>query len=246
MEEAYRILNEARDRGILLRLIGAVAFKIHCPKYVFFQNNFKRVLSDIDYASYAKHHNQVKNLFLDMGYEEYGMTNVYLAGKRFVFHDEINNRHSDIFFDELDFNHTINWKNRLEIDYPTISLADLMLEKMQIVEINKKDIIDSLMLLREHEIDSEDKQEKINAKYIAQVCGNDWGFWKTITVNLKKVRDYAFNADNLKDKDKDNIIEKMDKINRFIEKEPKSLKWKMRAKIGDKKRWYTVVEELQR
>ena len=91
--------------------------------------------------------------------------------------------------DRLDFCHPIPWKGRLEVDSPTLPLAELMLEKMQIVKINEKDIIDSVMLLREHEL-ADDDDDHINARRIAELGAGEWGLWRTTTMNLEKVRDF--------------------------------------------------------
>ena len=96
--------------------------------------------------------------------------------------------------DKLDFCHPIPWKGRLEVDNPTIPLAELLLEKMQIVKINEKDIIDTIMLLLEHEICGDD-EDHINSQHVAKLCAGEWGLWRTTTMNLEKVRDYLPHLD---------------------------------------------------
>jgi len=133
----------------------------------------------------------------------------------------------------------------LEIDHPTISLSDLLLEKLQIVEINEKDIIDCIILFREHEVGEDDKTT-INMKYISKLFSGDWGWWRTGTMNLDKIKHFAEKYDKLTDEDKKIVIERIDKLREAIDKHPKSMGWKMRAKVGDKKKWYRDVEEVIR
>jgi hypothetical protein len=105
---------------------------------------------------------------------------------------------------------------------------------MQIVMINEKDVIDTIMLLREHEIGEGDK-EQINAPYIAKILAGDWGFWKTVTQNMIKVKNYSINSTKLSDEDKKIVLERIEKLLGTIEREEKSLSWKLRAKVGEKR-----------
>ena len=163
-----------------------------------------------------------------------------------LFHQSARNKlHCDVFFDKLEFCHEIPFKGRLEVDEPTVPLAELLLEKMQIVKINEKDIIDSIMLLREHEIGKTD-EETINGERIAQLCCAEWGLWRTVTMNLDRVAKYTATAEKLQEQDRKNIHSKIDKLLRRIEEEPKSTSWRFRARIGEKRKWYRDVEELSR
>ena len=142
--------------------------------------------------------------------------------------------------------HVVSWeKGRLEIDKLTLSLADLMLEKLQIVRINEKDIIDMMMLLREHEIGVSD-DEMINGEYIARLMAKDWGFYYTASTNLSKVRLLLGEYEALSTSDRDVISAHVEDLLDRIEREPKSVGWKLRAKVGTKKQWYNDVEEVER
>ncbi len=127
----------------------------------------------------------------------------------------------------------------------TLSLADLMLEKLQIVYINEKDIIDMMMLLREHEIGVDD-DEMINGEYIGRIMAKDWGFYHTSTTNLHKVRSLLAEYEVLSISDREVISARVTDLLDRIEREPKSVGWKLRAKVGTKKQWYNDVEEVER
>jgi hypothetical protein len=184
-------------------------------------------------------------MFIELGYEEDRMIKMIFYGKRLIFYDHPNNRHMDIFVDKLKMCHEIDFTRRLELDYPTVTLVDMLLSKMQIVKLNDKDVIDTVVLLREHEIGNNDN-ETINSEYLAKLCANDWGLWKTITMNLENVKILLPKYTALPDADKKNVIQKIEKLSEAIEKAPKSTRWRLRSKIGEKKQWYTDVEEVVR
>lgn len=136
--------------------------------------------------------------------------------------------------------HTIVFKDRLTIDPWTLSLADLLLEKMQIVKINMKDLKDTAVLLLEHETGQDDRT--IDMGYIATIMGNDWGFYHTFTTNLKKVRDVLPQFNSLDEGERNLTNHRIQKILEQLEKSKKSLKWKARAKIGTRMKWYRDVD----
>ena len=127
----------------------------------------------------------------------------------------------------------------------TLPLAELLLEKMQIVQINEKDLIDTIILLREHPVGDRD-EETVNAALIAKILGNDWGFWRTVTGNLKILEDRLDQYQALSAEDGQVVRKRIQQLQEMIEAAPKSLKWKARARIGEKMKWYKSVEELER
>jgi hypothetical protein len=246
---ALDIVNAAEEKGIHLRLLGAVAFRIHCPAFHGLQVSMKRVLTDLDFAAYYKQEKAIDKFFLqELGFasQTAALTPGLMLGRK-IYNDPTDQRpHIDIFFDKLNMCHEVSWeKGRLEIDSPTLSLADLMLEKLQIVHINEKDVIDVMMLLREHEIGNHDK-EVINGAYISWLMCKDWGFYYTSTNNLKNVKSHLGNYEALSLSDREIISGRIDELLDMIEKEPKSVGWKLRARVGTKKQWYNDVEEVER
>jgi len=189
----------------------------------------------------------MKKLFADLGYVPMvSMALLFGTGKnRAIYKDESHNRSVDVFFDKLEMCHTLEFKNRLELDYPTIPLSDLLLQKIQIIKINEKDIKDIIILLREHQV-GEFEKETVNINYIARLLSKDWGFWYTVTLNLDKTKEFLAEYKNLADADRKDVETKLDNILKRIEDEPKSIQWKLRSKVGTSKKWYTEVEELIR
>jgi hypothetical protein len=241
---ANKVLDEAKKRDVTLRLLGAIAFRIHCPEHKSMQYSLGRALTDIDYASLSREAAKVQRLFLDLGCSENQMVMRLFGRERRIFYYPDSELHSDVFFDRLKFCHDIDLTRRLGIDYPTITVSDLLLEKLQIVEINEKDLIDSTMLMCEHPVAETDK-ESINSNYISQLCSKDWGLWRTLTGNLEKIETFLPKLVQ-DDPDRERVARAIRDLRRAIDASPKSFAWRMRAKIGDKKKWYREVEEVER
>jgi hypothetical protein len=149
----------------------------------------------------------------------------------------------DVFYEKLDFCHVVPWNGRLEVDSPTIPLAEMLLEKMQIVKINEKDVIDTIMLLLEHPLGDGD-QETINMQRVAGLCSSDWGLWRTVTMNLGKVEQLAQAYPQLEGDHKVHVASQVQAALARIEAEPKSMAWRLRSRVGDRVKWYKDVEEV--
>ena len=240
--EGDRLVALADGQGVALRLLGALAFAKRCPRHAYLQETLKRVYTDIDFAAYSRDVKKVRALLADEGFVEDDFTYVESEGSRMVLNHPRTGLHLDVFLDKLEFCHTIPWKGRLETHEATIPLAEMLMQKMQIVQINEKDIIDTIMLLLEHRLGDEDG-DVINIGLVAGVCAKDWGWWRTLTMNLGKVRQAA-GAYDLTVEEAGRVVAQVDAAMQRIEDEPKSMGWRMRAKIGDRKKWYREVSEL--
>jgi hypothetical protein len=241
--ELKRIIKASGESGILLRVIGSLAFQIHCPNYGYLQQAMGRAYTDIDFGAYRKQTKEIKDLMTKLGYTENREVFIVSEGERSIFDRPEVGLHVDVFYEKLDFCHAIYWAGRLEVDSPTIPLAELLLEKMQIVQINEKDIIDTIMLLLEHPLGDYDS-ETINIKRIAELCSTDWGLWRTTTMNLDKVRKLAHGYGQLTDENKAHIEAQVASALKRMEQEPKSLAWRLRARVGDRVKWYKDVDEV--
>jgi hypothetical protein len=244
--ERTRILSalaQEENQHIIMRLIGALAFRTHCPEYGYIQDALGRAFTDIDFASYQGFFKDITPLLTELGYEEDKMVTRLFGEFRLLFHDPKYGRHIDIFFDKLEFSHIIPLKGRLEVDAPTLPLAELLLEKLQIAKINEKDLIDTIMLLREHPIGQSDN-ETINCQVVCGLCANDWGLWRTVTGNLELLDDFMDNYEQLTEADSQVVHERVHELRRRIDAYPKSTRWKLRSKIGERVKWYKDVEEL--
>jgi hypothetical protein len=242
--ELERILQASENAGLLLRVIGSLAFQMHCPKYGYLQAAMGRAYTDIDFAAYRKQTREIKTLMAGLGYVENKEVAILSEGNRSIFENTSTGLHVDVFFDKLDFCHMVSWDGRLEVDSPTIPLSEMVLEKMQIVRINEKDVIDTIMLLLEHPLGDSD-HEMINIGRIAELCAKDWGLWRTTTMNMEKVSALAAGYEQLGDEQKAQIVSQIKMALDRIEAEPKSMSWRIRSRVGDRVKWYKDVDEVQ-
>jgi hypothetical protein len=246
--ERTRILNalaQDENKHIIMRLIGALAFRTHCPTYGYIQDKLGRKFTDFDFVAYPRFVKDIRRVLTELGYEEDKQVTQLFGDRRMLFHDPVFSRHIDVFLNVLDFCHPINFVGRLEAEELTIPLAELLLEKMQIVQINEKDLIDSIMLLREHGIGDTDK-ETINALVLTRILCNDWGFWRTFTGNLKVLDEKVEQDKVLSDEDRQVVHNRIKELKDRLDAHPKTLLWRARSGIGERVKWYKDVEELER
>jgi hypothetical protein len=247
MDEALRIEKAAAGLGIPLRLIGCLAFRLKSPELVDLHVMMGREVTDIDYISYYKHQQKIINLFRDdLGYHWVPPSFARASTLRDLFIDKNTGRKIDVFYDHLDFCHLIDFKKkkRLDVDSPTIPLAELFLEKTQIYEINAKDFKDLVIMFLTYDVSEEDDDSMVNGRYIAKILSDDWGFYYTVTENIKKFYDFVPTLTEITQEQKDLVISRAKKLHQLIEDEPKSRGWNRRAKVGTKKRWYKIVHSM--
>ncbi len=244
VDEALRLVKDAEAQGIQLRILGSIAYRLQCPKNLHLFQDMARVLTDVDFAGLKSQNQEVREFFLSEGYKP--DEGVYMAseGSRHIYLHPETKLNVDVFANELYFCHRIPFEGRLDVDYPTISTTDLLLEKMQIVEINLKDFKDTLVLMLEHPLGSPaDGNKHVDVRYICDMMAHDWGFYHTFTNNLRRVGDYIAEFPSITTKEGDTIRGRIKDLLDAIEAAPKSMKWKLRAKIGTRRIWYQEVTE---
>jgi hypothetical protein len=243
-QDALAIIEAAKLNGIEMRLMGATAIYYRCPGSEKLNQSMNRTLTDLDFVTLSKYVSHIPDLFSNLGYDANERVNTMFGLTRQIYTARQGGRHVDVFMDKLSFSHVIDLTHRLEIDPVTLTLADLLLEKMQIAKINEKDLKDTVILLLGHELSDKDG-DTINAKYVAKLLSDDWGFYYTVTCNLKTTRDYAEKLTLLSPEEKTLITRKIDALLDRIEKQGKSIKWRMRAKAGTRMPWYDETENVE-
>jgi hypothetical protein len=247
LEEARSLIEEAQKQDIILRVMGPIALHYYFPDHVDLYRRMERlgerVFTDIDFAAYGKHRNKLVPFFEQHGYELEKRAAMQSGGTRFIFFGK-KIPMIDVFFDKLNYNHPINYQGRLELNPHCVSLADLMLQKLQIVQINDKDLKDTMLLFLAGQVSDTDR-DAINVRYIATLFADDWGFYYTATTNLGKIKESSHHVKALDDSQRDIIREKIENFIKVIEETPKSGKWKSRAKTGTKKPWYQQVSDWE-
>jgi len=238
------MVETAQKHDAVLRGLGAAAIRSHSIKSADKYPALRRALTDLDFITYSKHEKRVMTALSECGYhQDRARGYIRAVSGRSILENPNTKLIVDLFFDKLAYNHTIELNGRLESDPLTIPLAELVLEKTQIVQINEKDVKDMILLLLEHPVGSVD-QETVNIDRICGILSNDWGFYYTVTTNLNKIAEYAKEHHELADDDRKDVLAKIEKLKEAIESTPKSFGWKMRARVGPKRKWYNDVEEL--
>ena len=238
--EARRMLELASSEGVPLRLLGGVAIRLRASDGL--PETFSRRYADLDFVTAKGRSKPCQQLFRLAGYEPHVAFNALNGQERLLFFDEVNGRQVDIFVGAFAMSHTIPLGERLELEPRTLPLAELLLTKLQIAELNEKDVRDGLALLHDHGVGESDG-DTINSSRIAELCAADWGLWRTITGNLGACREYA-DRYGLSEEGVNRLRSGIDELLERIEAAPKSRAWKLRAKIGERKRWYEVPEEV--
>jgi len=243
IKRACQIVTYSRERDVTLRMVGGCAIHEHCPSLSNIHTNvLGRKFRDTDFIGLSDQIKDIIRMFGDFGYAFDKYRSAFSESSLVLFAE---NEHVDIFLDKLIFNHTIDLRNRLGIDFPTISLADLLLQKLQIVKVNEKDLHDILILLAEHDIGASDK-ETINSEYLSDLLCSDWGFYATCTANLVKLKDVFLERFPISNEIRSNAREKIDALLQNLDSHSKSLSWKLRARVGTSAKWYADVEEHTR
>ena len=224
-----------------MRVIGGLAVRVHSQDYRKF---FTREYPDIDFVTTDNDRRKLEPFFQKMDYQPNRQFNILNGTRRQIYHDDSTGRRIDIFVGDFEMCHKLPMNDRLHLDPVTIPLAELLLSKAQIVQLNRKDALDIASLLLYNETGKDDNR-KINLDYIAQLCGQDWGLYKTTSINLKRVED-IINGEDLKisKEERDIILGRLHQIRQTFENMPKSIQWKMRDKVGTRVRWYEEVEEV--
>jgi len=244
IDEGIRLVNAAEEQGIQLRILGSIAYRLQCPKHVHMFDDMQRVLTDVDFAGLKKQNSDIRKFMIAQGYEADEGVYVASEGARHIYVHPETQLNLDVFADELYFCHRIPFIGRLDFDSPTICITDLLLEKMQIVEINLKDFKDTLVLPLEHPLGTKaDGKKCIDMDYISGIMANDWGFYHTFITNVRRLPGYISEFSTIGVDEARIIRDRVEDLLQRIEDIPKSLKWRLRAKIGTQLRWYQEVAE---
>lgn len=236
--EGTRIAEAAAERGLPLRLLGGVAVAMLCPSAR--KPPLQRQYGDIDFATTGAVKKDVIELMDSLGYVGNREFNALHGHRRLFFWDEVNERQVDVFVDEANLCHRVDLKRRIEVCPLTLSLADLVVLKLQIVETNEKDYLDICALFADHELS--DDEDGINATYIANLAASDWGLWRTLGMVAEHSERFARELPGFDAGER--VAERLGRLRTRLDSVPKSRGWKLRSRVGDRKRWYELPEEV--
>ena len=238
--ESQRVLAAARERGVVVRLAGGLAIRHICPAAS--KPPLNRQYADLDLAiAGGGAHRPLTDLLRGLGYQPESTFNALNGSTRLQFIDATNGRHVDVFVDAVRMCHVIDFKDRLLLLGDTLSPADLLLTKLQIVELNHKDVLDALALLHDLAL-ARGIGPGIDIDHLERVWGNDWPLWKTSQLTLEKIRVVAPSI--VDEPATTRILKTVAGLEAILDSGRKSLRWKLRARVGERIRWYELPEEV--
>ena len=236
--EAKRVINWARERGVTVRALGGVAVCLQAPDGA---PRVRRRVRDIDFAIPQDGGRSTTGVMEELGYEADKMFNTMHGAGRLLFADGATGRHVDVFVGEFRMCHNLRIADRLDVHEYTIPITELLLTKLQIVELTETDQRDIVNLCYHHDL-AESEDGGIEGEMIARLCAHDWGLWRTCTANLDRsgghIREYGLSGG-----EEELVAGRLEKLRRAIDAEPKSRAWRLRNKVGARVRWYALPEE---
>lgn len=239
VDEAARVVEAAESAGLTLRVTGGVAIALICPSAR--DGVLARTYADVDFIARRSDCEAVEAFFPQLGYVPEQEFNALHGENRLFFQDVELERAADVFIDAVRACHHLDVRDRLEVWKRTLSPADLLLSKLQVVETNEKDYKDAIALLADHELTAD--ESGICVPRIVELCSRDWGWWRTVTMVAARTADvadqYAQEAPALR-----GVAGKLRTLLEEIDRAPKSRKWKLRAKVGERVAWHDEPEEL--
>jgi hypothetical protein len=230
LEEGRRLVEGALDQEITLRLIGGVAVMAHCPRVL--AAGGSRPIADVDAVVGPRQGRALSAYLRSAGYEPEPRFNALHGHKRMLFHGP--HGPLDVLVGVFEMCHRIDLSDRLHLDDPTVTVTDLLLTKLQVVELNEKDARDALDLLTEHDL-ARAEGDAVNLDYLDSLVAGDWGLWRTITGTLERLLELA----------EPDTRDRIDEVRRSLNEVPKTRRWKLRARVGERVRWYVLPDEVE-
>jgi hypothetical protein len=238
--EARRLISAAQQAGVVLRAVGGVAFVLQAPGGA---TRPARQVKDIDLAAPRGSGKNAAKVLAGCGWVGDEMFNALRGHRRLLFVDPESGRHLDVFVGEFSMCHEIPLTERLDRDPLTVPREELLLTKLQIVRRTANDLTDIYSLLLHHDVGS-DADAPISAPFIAALCARDWGLWRTCGLTIEaSLADLPESA--LDEAERAVVAARLATLAAALDAEPKTRRWRMRAAVGDRVRWYDEPEEEQ-
>lgn len=238
--ETRRVIDSANEQGLALRAFGGAAVSLHAPSGL--HASIVRTYRDIDLVTGRKHGRAAGRLLEELGYVPNERFNAINGSTRLVLYDLDHERQVDVFVGEFRMCHQIPIADRLHLETHTVPLAELLLTKLQIVQLNEKDLRDIWAIVHEHDV-AEHDDEAINAAFTASLLAGDWGLWRTTRQTIETARDTLADSP-LPEADRALVDTRLARLWERIEAEPKSFRWRSRARLGDRSKWYEEPDEI--
>lgn len=239
VEEGRRLVAEARSRGAVARLLGGVGVALRCPSAVT-GSPLSRPYQDLDIVTSRRSASAMEQTLLDGGYESDREFNAAHGRTRMLFCGA-DGGHVDVFIGTFAMCHVLELDKRLELQAETLPPVDLLLTKLQIAQLNRKDVVDVVALLLDHDVTTDDTG--INVDYLCEILCADWGWWRTVSENVTRTLEHLPSL-GLDASAVDVVEQRAIRIVGEVERRPKTLRWRMRARVGDRVPWRDEPEEV--
>jgi hypothetical protein len=240
LPEAMTLVRGASDAGYRLKILGGLGVRVLCPGFPPRQ----RAGQDIDLACQGKVRRKVADHLEQAGCQPDKRFN-NLNGDRQMYFNAPSGRPIDVMVDRLSMCHTLDFRSSFDSPSPTLDPADLLLSKLQIFELNAKDAHDIFHLLSGVRVGPDESRPFIDTDRFCSVLSGDWGWWRTTTGSLNKLPDLLAAQPGLAPPNpRFDPLTQAKQLLEVADAVPKGLKWKTRAKVGDRVRWYELPEEV--
>ncbi len=232
---ATQIIDMAEKKGVRLRLLGGLAFKKLCPSAM--DPRYFRENKDIDLMGKRDDSREIMKILETLGYKPRELFNKLNMGQRLIYYDMGNKRRVDLFLDEFVMCHKFNFKENILAGTYTLPITQLLMTKLQVVEKTEKEYKDMIAAFRDFDVVS--GKNGIRGDEIADLCSKDWGIYTTFWKTLEAVK---VKAEDLDEGERAVVVSRIQKLMSMMESAPKTFGWKMRARIGERTRWYDLPE----
>ena len=241
--EARHLAEGASTAGVPLRLLGGLAVRVLCPD---FPPRLRRD-QDIDFGCLSKGRKDVMAYLESAGCEPDKRFNS-LNGDRQMYFNAPSGRPIDVMVDRLSMCHVLDFRPCFKVLPLTLDVVDLLLTKLQIVELNEKDARDILYLLSAFPVAGDSPGEgvpEIDRDRFCKILGADWGWWRTVTDNLNKMPLLVGESPGLLPASPPHdALRNAERLLELADATPKSVQWKVRSRVGERMRWYELPEEV--
>jgi hypothetical protein len=239
--DARHLVQGAAEREITVCLIGGVAIWARANAGT--RAALGRDYGDFDLVAHRQGSRALRKFMEELGFLPQTVFNATHGDRRLLYHHPDGTYHVDVFLDQFEMSHKLDLGARLDVEPLTLPAADLLLTKLQVAEINAKDLSDAAMLLLDHEPGPTDGAGCLNLSHIAAVGGADWGLHTTLSDNLVLL-ERALPTLALTDEDRQTVQQRASRVAQCLIDAPKTSRWKMRARVGRRVRWYETPEEV--
>lgn len=233
VNEGLRLVETARTRGIPIRLLGSVGIAYHAPSAARYLPTPS--YPGLELAASSRHGKALAVFMEEQGYEPFARFNAFYGTRRLHFRKPETGWPVDVFLDAYEMYHQMEFAAALSREEIALPPTWLLLSRLQAVEAGEAELLEIAVMLLDHEVVEGEQPEAVDLRVIAGLCAEDWGWYRTVTMNLERT---ARQIEGWEEPARGRVRERLERLRQAIETAPKSLGWQIRARLGDAVRWY--------